>query len=792
MSLQDVSGLDIIRAGQWRSALFTTYALSLGFFEGAVLPSLQRAGARDITIFSDVDGVVGALSEAGARHVGRAYTVEPVRNTVGVFHPKLTALIGADGPQLLVGSGNLTFGGWGLNIELFEYLIPAAQPVAFKDAAQFLSRLGTTPRISLSGRTALAEHATILDMAGGDATEGLVRVLHNLEQGIAGQLVAFADAYGGAESLTFASPYFGSVHAARDLAEQLGLGTFDVHVAQKVAVNGEHFRFDLADEAKPVVLEILNDEAKEARPLHAKLIEIVCADARLIVSGSVNVSRPALTATENVELAVLRIVENRQQFARVSYDGKLPSLEVTGDLEPRAVRSGVLTAIYVAGTLEGKLFVSNPEGQWQVQADVGGERQSLGATDVDDAGVFMFDAAWLETSLYRTRRTTLIFKRGDDEARGFVGFHDILTASRRLGGVAGPLLHIASGADEDADWISLLEWFARNPEQTASGWSTNRQKAEPKVFGDETVPIDALTPHADQEGDLLRQGSHQTAQTLQRLLERLRRVLRSPAGTTSLSMDADEDNPSAKGPKGPTPKDKRLSTAFDRVVEVLSDRVSSDPALELKRLGEIGIFMLLRHAGEPERIIQFLNHWFELALKYLQREVMDTELCDLALGMSALSSAFDKNPKRGRRQLLDLLGADNEHVFGVEANHVAERFPAIQVLAGKTISERAWQAALQDVQHVQISLDDVRKFLAAIDTGGPIPALPILSTNTNFVRAVDLFSRQRMDLLHRGRRTSKSCPRCHQTLSASGHEEFKGTGITKTECCNGILLRSDV
>lgn len=251
MPLQDVSGLEIMRAGQWRSALFTTYALSLGFFEGAVLPSLQRAGARDITIFSDVEGVAGALSEVGARHVGRAYSVEPVRNTAGVFHPKLTALVGADGPQLLVGSGNLTFGGWGRNIELVEYLIPTAQPAAFKDAAHFLSRLSVTPRISLSGRAALLEHAAIIDAAGGDAAEGRVRVLHNLEEGIAGQLAAFAEAYGGAERLTLASPYFGGVSAVSDLAEQLGLDAFEVHIAQKVAVNGEHFRFDLTSEAKP-------------------------------------------------------------------------------------------------------------------------------------------------------------------------------------------------------------------------------------------------------------------------------------------------------------------------------------------------------------------------------------------------------------------------------------------------------------------------------------------------------------------------------------------------------------
>jgi hypothetical protein len=41
-----LSPLEVLRAGKWHSALFTTYALSLSFFEGAVLPSLQRAGSR--------------------------------------------------------------------------------------------------------------------------------------------------------------------------------------------------------------------------------------------------------------------------------------------------------------------------------------------------------------------------------------------------------------------------------------------------------------------------------------------------------------------------------------------------------------------------------------------------------------------------------------------------------------------------------------------------------------------------------------------------------------------------
>jgi hypothetical protein len=38
----------------------------------------------------------------------------------GVFHPKITVLTAPDECHLLVGSGNLTFGGWGGNFEVID------------------------------------------------------------------------------------------------------------------------------------------------------------------------------------------------------------------------------------------------------------------------------------------------------------------------------------------------------------------------------------------------------------------------------------------------------------------------------------------------------------------------------------------------------------------------------------------------------------------------------------------------------------------------------------------------
>lgn len=215
------------------------------------------------------------------------------------------------------------------------------------------------------------------------------------------------------------------------------------------------------------------------------------------------------------------------------------------------------------------------------------------------------------------------------------------------------------------------------------------------------------------------------------------------------------------------------------------------PRQELTRLGEIGAFILIRHADEPERITEFLRHWFNLALSHLQRQDIDEDVCDLAQGLSALAAAFDGNTERGRRQLLDLVGSGNERVFGPEIETATGQYSAIEALASKTVGQNAWLAALQNIRATRISLDDVRTFWDAFDNDMPIPRLPELSNNPNFERALTLISRDRRDLLHRGSRTTKSCPRCYRNLPVAALEDFKSAGIARTECCSGVLMRCD-
>ncbi len=119
---------EILASRRWETAPFTTYALSISFFESVILRELQKGGCRDVWVLTDVEGYAASLIERRATKVGRDYRLIPIRAPNGVFHPKCAYLSGSRGDLLLVGSGNLTFGGYGRNVEALDVLAPERHP----------------------------------------------------------------------------------------------------------------------------------------------------------------------------------------------------------------------------------------------------------------------------------------------------------------------------------------------------------------------------------------------------------------------------------------------------------------------------------------------------------------------------------------------------------------------------------------------------------------------------------------------------------------------------------------
>ena len=123
--------LQLVATHPWQRVTFTTYALSLSFFEAVVLDKLIRGGGRQALILADVHGLRASLSEQGTRRVGKDYEVEPVAVSSGVFHPKISVFAARE-DYLLVGSGNPTFNGWAGNCEVLEHLGPMRSTAAFQ------------------------------------------------------------------------------------------------------------------------------------------------------------------------------------------------------------------------------------------------------------------------------------------------------------------------------------------------------------------------------------------------------------------------------------------------------------------------------------------------------------------------------------------------------------------------------------------------------------------------------------------------------------------------------------
>src|ERR1043165_3891264 len=138
---------EVLEGQRWRKALFTTYTLSLTFFESIILRALRSANCDDISVVTDADGYRSSLMERGASGVGYEYHLIPIGLRKGVFHPKCCYLVGEDADVLVVGSGNLTFGGFGRNLEVLDCLSSHLHHQCLRAFADLLIGLSNRPDV---------------------------------------------------------------------------------------------------------------------------------------------------------------------------------------------------------------------------------------------------------------------------------------------------------------------------------------------------------------------------------------------------------------------------------------------------------------------------------------------------------------------------------------------------------------------------------------------------------------------------------------------------------------------
>lgn len=464
-AMKSISAYEVIRAERWSKALFTTYALSLSFVESVLLDVILRNAIPSATILADVSGVRAAMEECGAQAVGRDYEIEPVKVKNGCFHPKLMALISSTDAHLLVGSGNLTFGGWGANLECLEHLHPSFASQAFIDASAFLDSLADSPKARHAGGQQCRDVAGALRTAAGvRQKDGAIRILSSLQRSILDQIEQFAIELGGAYQLSVVSPFFDDA-GLQQLCLRLRLPEVFVHVHDGGTVEGSagtNWPQSAVVNIHAVTFHLLRETT--SRELHAKMFEIRCVRGRLILSGSANATIAGLGPGGNVELCVLRI--ERPAATGWSYDPTdAPSPTLPREIEDNAKDSfAVLRATLIGRRVEGTIISQFAQGQASGFRRDGVDWLELGTTSVSANGTFVLEVDDMNGMFWGAQVMLRLVSEHGQVAKGFVSLPEARDITRRLGPRAAASFFAFLKRDETTrDLIAIMDYFQMHP-----------------------------------------------------------------------------------------------------------------------------------------------------------------------------------------------------------------------------------------------------------------------------------------------------------------------------------------
>jgi hypothetical protein len=355
---------DVIKSERWSFGLFTSFTLNLGFFETVVQDAWRAKSSRELVAVVDQVGYTQSLEDHRAAGAGQRYRIVPIKMSTGIFHPKIGFLANDDHAVLLVGSGNLTFGGWGTNLEFVDIVDSKITSGPFEGFRDFLLTIIdrrsqgtiTVPDVSWIS-TALSKIPNA-----NTQTESTVRFVHSLQDSIGNQIKAFAQGQR-VDRLTVLSPYYDKKAESVDtLSSSLGASETQIVTGSKGFLSSPFpFQASSIQNLKTVALS-----ASDARPIHAKWIDVQTETEILTVTGSVNATSSALYSTRNAEVAIFRV---RPIGGDKYFDTESCERPIHVDPAFKDHESSPLIAIYAKleadNRIRGTILDKNPAGDWE-------------------------------------------------------------------------------------------------------------------------------------------------------------------------------------------------------------------------------------------------------------------------------------------------------------------------------------------------------------------------------------------------------------------------------------------
>ena len=789
--------VDLVEAHPWQRVAFTTYALSLSFFEAVILDALVRGGGScQALVLADVDGVRASISEQGAHRVGKDYEVEPVAVSNGVFHPKVSAFISADECHVLVGSGNLTFGGWGGNCEVLEHLHTGFAADAIADTADFFERISGNTRI-LHGAAAhcAAIAADLRRSVQGRAGNGDIRLLHNLDHSIVEQVAAAAADLGGAERLVAAAPFWDGGGAIDRLCDSLELQEVFVHSHVHGCVSGptgDNWPRGAKKSVHPVRVGVMDTSDEAVRLLHAKAFELLCKRGRLLISGSANGTAAALEANHNIEACVVRIQRERSiGWSYVEAEPPDPPVALDTELESEETHVGVLRAILDADEVTGQVLTPKMSGTVSVYHLGNTGPAFLVTTPLAPDGAFTITAPDLEPWAMRGGRLVIrVQDRRGRIAEGFVSVTSFADITRRAGLVGKRLFALIAGNETPADVAAILSWFHENPRRLAPSDPNDILGGDSGKKDDDSerlVTIAALG--GDYAGAFAATKTQSTTahRNWSRFIEQIFAAFRDPRGpledkgTGRAADDDDEPHKASTQPQAEDAAIARSLNSFKKLFDLLTK--DSAPARNMLTAFDLTQYVCDRLQPEPAQA----KRWLEQLIRVLVNSGVPLERRgDIAAAtLVALGVAPDVGRCRWARSCLLRLGVD-----------FANEPPATDGVRGyqTVLLQQATFAELwARLAAMRTFPEQVASYRQALEEGTPSDGYPDLQREVPeewpLLEAALASPQARRGIVF----TSSShefCPRCHIKLPSGEIYKMQSRGIaTAKNCCRRIVIR---
>ena len=332
----------IIDAARPRRAMFTTFTLSVNWFESFCLPLLRISGCGKVDLLADSREACKSTDESTSLYAGNAYRVISVHQASGgFFHPKVAYLERGSGDDVLVvGSGNLTTSGQNANLEVLDSVSAQEHPLVFEAFATFARQFAKTPGLSAKASANLNYYADRATKVAADAPPAaranpaawLVTTLSGKAGDQLAQLVR--EHLPDARRLTVFGPYLDpAANAACELARLCQMA--EMGVGLRRGRNGWVVPLDRENSLPDDTQYVVADGQSVQRFPHAKVFEISSPSGCMVMTGSVNATKQSLFGLENVEISLVRKLNSAPFQWRALTDEELAKV----DFEPCKFKS---------------------------------------------------------------------------------------------------------------------------------------------------------------------------------------------------------------------------------------------------------------------------------------------------------------------------------------------------------------------------------------------------------------------------------------------------------------------